>query len=229
MCMKQSKQAWLMIAAVTFCALVMSIVDGVIQPGYAVKSVIKVILFLIVPLCYFLRYPSERSQFRALFRPKGRDIATAFALGVPVYALIVGGYFLITLFVDLTAVILKLTADGGVSAENFVFVSLYISFVNSLLEEFLFRGFAFITLKTHTTRRFAYLFSAAVFACYHFGMIAGTVNIPVWIAAMAGLFVAGLVLDYLNERSGNIYVSWLVHMFANFGINTVGFVVFGMI
>ena len=31
----------------------------------------------------------------------------------------------------------------GVNAGNFVFVALYISIVNSLLEEFFFRGFAF--------------------------------------------------------------------------------------
>ena len=35
--------------------------------------------------------------------------------------------------------------------------------------------------------------------------------------------------DYLNERCENIYMSWLVHMFANFAINTVGCILFGII
>ena len=35
--------------------------------------------------------------------------------------------------------------------------------------------------------------------------------------------------DYLNELNNNIYSSWFVHMFANFAINTVGFILFGVI
>lgn len=227
--MKASAHGKYVAFSVLFCALVMSFVDGVVQPGYAVKSAIKIILFLLVPLSYFLVNRSEIPRMKQLFIPKGRDLLIAVVLGAAVYGLIVGGYFLISLLFDFTDMILELTAQGGVSAENFLWVSLYISFVNSFLEEFLFRGFAFITLKEKSTRVFSYLFSSAVFAFYHFGMFSGAVNIPVYIAAMVGLTAAGIVLNWLNEKSGNIYVSWLVHMFANFGINTVGFVVFGIL
>ena len=41
--------------------------------------------------------------------------------------------------------------------------------------------------------------------------------------------VGGCIFNYLNEMNGNIYPSWFVHMFANFGINTVGFILFGVI
>lgn len=227
--MKCKSSGRYVVISVLLCALAMSIVDGVVQPGYAVKSAIKIALFLLVPLTYFLVNREELPQVKAFFFPKRKELPVALLLGAAVYGLLVGGYFLIARFVDLSDMILELTAQSGVSADNFVGVSLYISFVNSFLEEFLFRGFAFITLKKLTNRKFAYLFSAAVFAFYHFGMIAGSVNIPVWIAAMVGLFIAGIVLDWLNEKSGTIYVSWLVHMFANFGINTVGFMIFGMI
>lgn len=227
--MKRTSTSNYVVISVVFCALAMSFVDGVIQPGYAIKSAIKIALFLLVPMTYFFINREKLIQMKALFIPKGRELLIALLLGAAVYGLLVGGYFLIALFVDLSEMILELTAQSGVTAANFVGVSLYISFVNSFLEEFLFRGFAFITLKKLTNRTFAYIFSAAVFALYHFGMIAGSVNIPVWIAAMAGLFIAGCVLNWLNEKSGNIYVSWLVHMFANFGINTVGFVIFGII
>ena len=111
---------------------------------------------------------------------------------------------------------------------NFLFVSLYISLVNSLLEEFLFRGFAFLTLKKHIGRRTAYVFSAAVFAVYHFGMMAAG-NILISLLALMALFVAGCMFNWLDERSGNIITSWLVHMFANFAINTIGFMIFGII
>ena len=47
--------------------------------------------------------------------------------------------------------------------------------------------------------------------------------------ALILLTAAGLILNALNERSGSILTSWLLHMCANLAINTVGFYVFGML
>lgn len=226
--MKTLSRKHYILISVLLCAIAMSLVDGVIQPGYAVKSAIKVVLFLLVPIGYFL-WTGSAKQLKALFVPKRRDFLIALAVGVGVYVLILGGYFLINSIYDITELVLDLTGQSGVSAENFLWVSLYISFVNSLLEEFMFRGFAFLSLKRHTSRRFAYLFSALVFAGYHFGMISGNANPAVWALTLLGLTAAGVVLNFLNEKSGSILNTWLVHMFANFAINTVGFIIFGMI
>ena len=83
------------------------------------------------------------------------------------YIIILGGYFLLKDIFDFSSVTTSLTNNIGVTGRNYIFVSLYISFVNSLLEEFFFRGFAFITLKRITGRKFAYLFSAAVILAGH--------------------------------------------------------------
>jgi membrane protease YdiL (CAAX protease family) len=108
-------------------------------------------------------------------------------------------------------------------------VALYISFANSLLEEFFFRGFSFVCLKKSVPRGFAYLFSALMFALYHSGMTTGWFNFGIFALTLVDLMIAGIIFDFLNEKSGNIYTSWVVHMFANFGINTVGFILFGII
>lgn len=222
------KQRYVVVSAV-LCALVMSLVDGVIQPPYAVKSGIKVILFLIVPLIYFYTQGELKSQLKAFFLPHKKDALLALVFGIGVYFLILGGYWLITRIFPLADIILELTAQNGVGADNFGAVSIYIALVNSLLEEFLFRGFAFLSLKKLSSRSFAYIFSAAVFAVYHFGMVAGSGNLLIWVCALAGLFIAGVVLNMLDEKSGSILTSWLLHMCANLGINTVAFYVFGMI
>lgn len=87
----------------------------------------------------------------------------------------------------------------------------------------------FLTLKRITGRKFAYLFSAVVFAISHIAMMIGWFKIDIFMLIMAGLLVGGLIFNYLNEKSETIYPSWLVHMFANFAINTVGFMLFGII
>ncbi len=54
-------------------------------------------------------------------------------------------------------------------------------------------------------------------------MMAGWFDWWVFALAMLGLFVGGLLFNWLNAKQKNIYTSWLTHMFANFAINTIGF------
>jgi len=184
-------------------------------------------LFLILPAVYAL-YDKE-IRIKDLFKRKKSGLKIAIPLCVSVYVVILGGYLLLRGVFDFSKITGTLTTNIGVNGENFIFVSLYISFVNSLLEEFFFRGFAFLTLKRITGTKFAYLFSAAVFAIYHIAMMIGWFELDVFTIIMAGLFAGGLIFNYLNEKSKTIYPSWLVHMFANFAINTVGFILFGII
>ena len=224
-----NKKAVYITVSVIVCSVLMCLVDGVMQPSYPVKSAIKVCLFLIVPLCYFIINRSEFPAFKALFKPKKRDMLIALGLGVLVYGFIVGGYFVLRGIIDFSGIVANLDGKTGINAGNLLYVAIYMSFVNSFLEEFLFRGFAFITLKRKTSRRFAYIFSSVMFAFYHSGVTAGYFNIGVFILTLVGLVAAGVIFDFLNERSGSIYTSWIVHMFANFGTNTAGFIILGVI
>lgn len=227
MCLTCNKKTYVMITSI-LCALAMAFVDGVVQPSYAVKSVVKVALFLLPPLGYFW-YFRDWDQLKALFNLKKWELVVALALGIGALVVIIGGYFLIDRFYDLDAIILERTSEGGVSSENFLYVSIYIALVNSMLEEFFFRGYAFLSLKKLTSRRFANILSAALFAIYHFGMLGAGSTVLVSVAAMICLFISGVILNALNEHSGSILTSWLLHMCANLAINFVGFYVFGMI
>jgi len=205
----------------------MAIVDGIIQPGYVAKSIIKLVLFLALPIIY--SHLDRDVQIKHLFRAKKSGVIVSLCLGVGIFALIVGGYLLLKNIFDFSAITGVVGNTLGVDKSNFVAVSLYISFANSLLEEFFFRGFAFLSLKRLTGRGFAYVFSSLLFSLYHVAMMIGWFSLPLFLLMLTGLFVGGAIFNYLNEKSECIYTSWLVHMFANFGINTVGFILFGII
>ena len=222
-----TKKTILMIGLIVIFCGFMAVIDGVLKVDYAVKSIIKLALFLILPVIYSLF--DKDINIKELFIPRKRGIKRSIILGISVYGIILGGYLLLKHIFDFSAITGALTKNIGVSGENFIFVSLYISFVNSLLEEFFFRGFAFLNLKRISGRRVAYLFSATVFAVYHIAMMVGWFRPAVFLIVMAGLFAGGLIFNYLNEKSGTVYPSWLVHMFANFAINTIGFMLFGII
>ena len=217
------------IFSVLLSTLLMCFVDGIISPPYLYKSIIKIALFLLIPLGYFLLYKDKAAYLKKLFVPKKKDFLLALLLGIGVFVVIMIAYFLLGDYIDLSGIKESLTSGIGVTADNFVYVAIYISFVNSLLEEFFFRGYAFLMLKEEKGRKFAYIFSAAMFALYHVGMTSGWFNILIYILSMAGLFIGGCIFNYLNEKCENIYPSWLVHMCANFGINTIGFILFGII
>ena len=226
--MKDSaKKAFLMISLITVFCVIMAAVDGLFKVDYLQKSVIKLVMFLLLPAVYL--FFDKETQIREIFIPDKKGIKLALILCVLVYITILGGYLLLKDVFDFSAVTGTLTQNIGVTGKNFIYVSLYISFVNSFLEEFFFRGFAFLTLKRITGRKFAYVFSSFMFALYHIAMMIGWFDIYVFMIIMAGLFAGGLIFNFLNEKSSTVYPSWFVHMFANFSINTVGFMLFEII
>ena len=216
------KNTWLLILSAVLCCGIMAVVDGVIQPGYAVKSAIKICLFLLVP--FLVSRLGENLRVARLFRFRRESILPALGLGIGVYAVILGGYFLLRNLIDFSGIVDSLSSGAGVNKDNFLFVSLYISFINSLLEEFFFRGFLFANLKHSAGRGLAYGFSSLVFALYHVAMMIGWFHPAITLLLIAGLTVGGMIFNFLNEKQENICTSWLVHMFANFAINTVGFI-----
>lgn len=213
------------LAVALISCTVMAIVDGVIQPGYAVKSAVKLVMFLLIPAV--IAKQDRNIAMKSLFRFQKKGFLAALLLGLGIYVLIVGGYFALSQWIDFSGIVGALSENAGVQRENFLFVALYISFINSLLEEFFFRGFVFLNLKKCGSRSFAYGFSACSFSMYHVAMMIGWFDFWVFGLALLGLGIGGVIFSYLDERQENIYTSWLTHMFANFAINTVGFVLLG--
>ncbi len=221
-----SKKSISIILCIVIFSAVICVIDSVIQPGYWIKSASKVTLFAIIAVFYLLINKEEIKFIKKLFIPHKRDIPKILAFATVIYAVIVGGYFLLRPYFDFSQITSKLTSDTGVSKENFIYVALYISIINSLLEELLFRGLGFLILKRTSSRSFAYIFSSLAFALYHSGMTAGYFNIGVFIFTLTALFAGGLIFSFLDERSQTVYPSYLVHMSANLGINTVGMILF---
>lgn len=225
--MGKRKQIITIVVIISICCAIMAVVDGIIQPDYTVKSAIKILVFLIAPVIYSLC--DKELNLRRIFRRNKKGVGLTIGLAVGVYLIILGAYYAGKDIFDFSGITESLTANIGVTGERFVWIALYISFINSFLEEFFFRGFAFLTIKKLTSRKFAYIFSSFMFALYHVAMMIGWFSIGVYFITMVGLFVGGLLFNYLNEKNETIYNSWMVHMFANFAINTIGFILFGIL
>ena len=225
--MTQRRNRFIIVLLIILSCVIMAVVEAVLAPGYRMKSLIKIVLFFLIPTVLLGR--NKSFPLAELFKIKGKRLSRSILLGIAVYGLILGAYFSIGSFFDFSQVAGAITSSSGVGREEFLWVALYISFINSLLEEYFFRGIGFLMLGKVSSRRFAYLFSALLFALYHIAIMSSWFSIHLFLLLMVGLFAAGFIFDWLNEKSGTIYQSWLVHMFANFAINTVGFLLFGLI
>ncbi len=218
--MKHQKSAVLL--TVLLCCAAMAVVEGVLRPGYAAKSAIKVALFGGSVALYALK--SRDPAVREMFSRTSMKQALLLSLGV--YGFLLGSYWILRSLIDLGTISRGLMEKENITAGNFLFVALYISVCNSFLEELFFRGFAYLTLRRHWQEMPARIFSAAAFAVYHVFILQGWFSVWIFVLALTGLFVAGLLFNYL-DRKGSLFPSWLVHASANLAINTVGLMMFG--
>ena len=149
-------------------------------------------------------------------------------LGCGLLALVLFLYFLLQDVYDFNKII-PLLSETGINNSNFWIVCFHVSLVNSLVEEFFFRGYAFLLLKKSVKTVYAYLFSSLMFALYHITIIYKWFSFPIFIFSILSIMLLGFILNYLDEKNGNIYNSWMSHMFVNFGINTIGLMLMGML
>lgn len=214
----KSRAAGLIIVTVV-CCVVSAVAELLIEPPYLIKSAMKIAVFLGVPLIY-----SKIAGIRLFenFRNvEKKDIAKLLALGAAVYLVIFGVYIATRNVFDYAELVRSQAEDQKVGGASFIPVALYISFGNSFLEEFLFRLVAFLKLSEHLNRKAAYIFSSAMFAAYHVAIIGATFPPALLAAALAALAVGGFIFDLVDAKRGNIYNSWIVHLFADFAIMTV--------
>lgn len=224
---KLTKLTFSMILAV----FIMYMIERFLQPGYFIKSIIKIIVFtgtIYIVNRFFLDIHLE-SFFEALGIRKIKTMKICIILAFLTYFTIIFGYYMIRNYIDAAQITNNLLAKENIDQSNFVYVTLYISFVNSFLEEAFFRGFAFLKVKQLGYRKYGYFMSAFMFAIYHIGIMTSWFDPIIFILLIFLLFIAGIILNYLCERSESFLASWLIHIAANLGINTIGFVLLGIL
>ena len=216
---KAVKEKTGLIAAVIICCIIMALFETVIEPAYWIKSAAKITVFLLLPVLTLKLLKVKIFDNNLSLNKK--DIIKLLLLGLAIYTVILGTFFLTRNVFDYSSLVNSQMADQKVGKNNFIWVALYISFGNSFLEEFLFRFTAFLKLSEFTSKKFAYIFSSVMFAVYHIAMIGKSFPLPLLILALIGLTAGGLIFDYVDGKNKNIYNSWIVHMFADLAIVTI--------
>ena len=215
----------IIVSSIIVC-LIMFLVEVFLRPGYLIKSMIKIIAFSMGIMSCKKLLGDYQKIFVSLDKKKLKPVII---IGFSVFVIILIGYFIFKDFIDLDMIRGKLLEKEGVSKENFIYVAFYISLVNSFIEELFFRGYVFGKLRENASRLFAYIYSSGLFALYHVAIMGTWFSPWIFVLAMIGLFVGGLIFNYLTEKFASMQASWFVHLMANLAINIVGFIMLGII
>ncbi|EPD51305.1 hypothetical protein HMPREF1210_01903 [Paenisporosarcina sp. HGH0030] len=191
-----------------------------LEVTYVWKTFAKVMAFVIFPALLLRGYKFEFLQIR---KTQKKSIYLASGLGIVVAGTVLSAFMLLNDSIDLVALQIDLETRVGVTASVFPFVAVYILLGNSFLEEFFFRGLLVDLLRDSKLKWFL---PSLFFAIYHIAIFLPWFDWPILILAVAGLFIGGLIFQWINEKSGTIYPSWIIHIFADIGVLLIGVYMF---
>lgn len=205
--------------AIVFC------VEQIFQPGYWIKSAIKVTCFIGAILIFALLSGRKFTEVINLRRIKNiKPILICMA----VFFLGIGLLFgLLHNQINLSGIRESLVTKENLTKSNCLFVFAYIIIVNSFLEEAFFRGFLFSLFEN---KKLGAVISGLIFSLYHIGIVVTWFNPFVFALCIAGLAIVGIFLQWLSGKYNSIMASWITHACANIAINTIGaLMIFGVL
>lgn len=213
-----NKHNWGIVVIGILACVFMTIVETVIKPGYFLKSVIKVFVFLVPVLLYALI--KKVNLFELLNIKKMKEPKSLVLFVLLAYFVIVISFFIFKGRMDLLSIKNSLVDKEHLTKQNCLFVFAYIIFCNSFIEETFFRGFLFRGLMEN--KKIAYIISGLLFASYHIGIVGTWFHPVLTVICILGLMIAGMVLTFISEHYDSLLASYLVHGTSNLAINTIG-------
>lgn len=112
--------------------------------------------------------------------------------------------------IDEAKIVDKIDAQFGVDTSTVLLVAPFTILLNSLLEEFFYRGFSF-GLLARKNLLLGHLLPAAAFTVQHLLFIYHWVSLVPLLLAIVGLFGLSIVLQIMYARFDTIVAPWIVH------------------
>lgn len=175
---------------------------------YWPKSLIKIILMALIPIYLFKAKP-KLNKLKI-----SKESLIIIILILTVFPVV---FHMFKDLINLEQIKKQLEITMGITKNNFLLVAIYISIINSAIEEYFFRSY--LLFDKHL--RNSGLISAALFSIYHLAIM-GTWTHPLVICiSLISLFIVGLIFNFLTQKYESFFNSWVVHMTANIMINLI--------
>ncbi|MDG1556327.1 MAG: type II CAAX endopeptidase family protein, partial [Candidatus Poseidoniaceae archaeon] len=153
--------------------------------------------------------------------PKNGGWGVSFALGVGMMIVVIGAYLLLLgeIMIDKQTLYELLEPVGLTTASQLAGAILFWVFVNSVLEEYVFRWFITSKIEQLTGAKWTAVFlSAGVFTLHH------TIALMMFISplgtfiASLGVFIGGAIFSWIYLQYRSIWVAWIAHACADVAV-----------
>jgi membrane protease YdiL (CAAX protease family) len=187
--------------------------------GKALFTVAKVWL-LVFPAAWYLLVEKGRPHWSL---PSRSGLAVGAASGACLAAIIIAGAWLLDVReMDLAPLRSAVQEMGLNSVLPYLAGAAGWTFVNSLMEEYVYRWFIYRQCEMVMKGTAAVFASAAIFTAHHVIAVNQYLDLRFTILASAGVFAGGVVWSALYLRYRSIWPCWISHIFADIAVFGIG-------
>ena len=192
----------------------------------AVFFLCKLWIFM-VPAIWYLKIDGKPLNFDL---PSMNGLVMATATGVGMTSIIVATWLSLGDSIDTQSMIEKLEDTGLTQSKLYIAGTIYWIFINSLLEEYVFRWFITTKWSELLKNDFgAIILSASMFTLHH-TLALHFFGFELWQTVMAsfGLLSAAAIWSWLYLKYRSIWVCWLSHAICDVAVFGIGYeIIFG--
>lgn len=200
------------------CLLILYVVEQILMTPYIIKTIVKIPMFTLLP--FIIQHYLLKSKFSiGIKKSERKDI---FLWSVFVFVIIFAASFALKSFLDIEAISSDFSNRMMLSNRDMIIAGVYTIFVNSLIEEYFFRGFIFQELLKQGWHKSTFIISSAAFAVYHVSIFEAWFGIGLMMLMLLGLFAGGLIFAYFVKKTESILASWFIHVSADLALIIFG-------
>ncbi|MDF5706682.1 MAG: type II CAAX endopeptidase family protein [Nostoc sp. S4] len=187
--------------------------------GHLIAFLSKIWL-LVVPIIWLLFIDKENLKVQY---PKGRDLLAGIGLGLLMLSIMLIIYWLLgPQWIDIRYVRDRATQIGLNSFTIYLLGGAYWIFINSLLEEFVWRWFVYRKCEILVTPRLAVIICAVFFTIHHTVGLLAYFDWRTTILCSLGVFFAGAIWSWCYLKYRSIWTGYISHVFADIAIFIIG-------
>ncbi len=217
----------LLVPAPSFGVALSMMIDGtrgtlVGQAAYALSKV----WILALPIVWTLWVDRQKLSLSPA-RKGGFGVATG--LGLLIAASIVGGFMLFGQQIIDPVVLREAVQGNGIGTPlRYLGLVVYLTFVNSLLEEYVWRWFVFRKCETLVVGGAAVLCSALFFTIHHVFALKAQMGWTPTLLGSAGVFIGGAVWSWCYLKFRSVWPGFVSHLIVDAAVFGVGwYLIFG--
>ncbi|MFP4423730.1 MAG: CPBP family intramembrane glutamic endopeptidase [Candidatus Woesearchaeota archaeon] len=197
---------------------------------YVFSSLYKIIfLFPIAYRIFSGKKVKEAISKHFLIKTLRRNILHVTGIGLLLSGTYIGAFYVAKGMIPMEEIASRLHETISLDGTSIIFVGVYIIVLNSLLEEFFWRGFLFDEFRKSFPYWVSHLATGVGFSLHHVVFYYNWFSVPVFLVVTLGLIGYAIIMNMVFQRYGDLFSCWVIHAFADVAQIYIAFTVFGVI